>query len=476
MNFRFRYLWCLLAVPMLMGQDQPWNPNPWLADLAQIRASIDRDYPNRDWLEAERGVSLDRWFDRAREAIREAGSDAEARLALDALIKRFNDGHLNLRWPKSSKDSGYSQELAPPFPTNVSAFCAARGFDAQQVSAGTASSMPNYQEVEGDTFQTGIVRIGKQSVGVLRIGVFSVEGYPALCEKAVAIKKVAIDQPCDDRCEDDIQTESYALLTRDLMKAVERLQTKRVQTLLIDITGNGGGTDWVETAARIVSPLSLKSAPVWVMRNQYWVDRWRTLGIKLAEGGANVPQAERGELARLAAQANAIATDLEPCNQPSCPRLTQAGFACGLLAQARPNQFTGKTWGVEVFNPSQFPYRESVWHGALIVLVDSQSWSAAEQFAAVLRDNNAAIVMGERTGGAGCGHIDRNEPIVLSYSKAELEMPNCARFRLDGSNEVGGVVPDINTGVRWSDGAKFAGRLTQKRLLEAVAAAEAQRR
>jgi hypothetical protein len=476
MNFRFRYLWWLLALPMLMGLDQRWNPNPWLADLAQIRASIDRDYPNRDWLESERGVSLDRWFDRAEDAIRRGGSDTEARIALDTLIKRFNDGHLNLRWPKSSENSGYSQELAPSAPTTVSAFCAARGFDAQQVSAGTAASLPNYQEVAGEVFQTGVVRIGNQSVGILRIGVFSVEGYPALCEKAVATKKIAIDQPCDDRCEDEIQTESYALLTRELIAAVGRLQAKRVQTMVIDITGNGGGTDWVETAARIVSPLSLKSAPVWVMRNQYWVDRWRTLGSKLAEDVANVPQVERAQLAQLAAQANAIAADLEPCVQPSCPRLTQAGFASGLLAQAQPNQFTDKTWGVEVFNPSQFPYRESVWRGALIVLVDSQSWSAAEQFAAVLRDNNAAIVMGERTGGAGCGHIDRNEPIVLSYNKAELEMPNCARFRLDGSNEVGGIVPDINTGVRWNDGAKFAGRLTQKRLVEAVAAAKAQRR
>jgi hypothetical protein len=53
-----------------------------------------------------------------------------------------------------------------------------------------------------------------------------------------------------------------------------------------------------------------------------------------------------------------------------------------------------------------------------------------------------------------------------------LELPNCARFRKDGSNEVSGIVPDVSTGVRWNDGAAYAGRLTAARLPEAVAQAE----
>jgi C-terminal processing protease CtpA/Prc len=130
---------------------------------------------------------------------------------------------------------------------------------------------------------------------------------------------------------------------------------------------------------------------------------------------------------------------------------------------------------VEVFNPAQFPYRDSVWQGPLIVLVDSETWSAAEQFTALLQDNKAAIVMGTRTGGAGCGNLYGNDPITLLQSGAKFELPNCVRFRRDGTNEVGGVVPDVTTGVRWNDGPTFAGRLTNARLPEAVKQAGALR-
>jgi hypothetical protein len=77
-----------------------------------------------------------------------------------------------------------------------------------------------------------------------------------------------------------------------------------------------------------------------------------------------------------------------------------------------------------------------------------------------------------RTGGAGCGHLDGNDPIMLLHSGATLELPNCARFRRDGSNEVSGIVPDISTGVRWNDGAAFAGQLTAARFLDAIASAQ----
>lgn len=106
------------------------------------------------------------------------------------------------------------------------------------------------------------------------------------------------------------------------------------------------------------------------------------------------------------------------------------------------------------------------------MLVDNETWSAAEQFAAVLRDNDAAIVMGTRTGGAGSGHLYGKSPITLSHSGATLELPNCVRFRKDGSNEVNGIVPDVATGMRWNDGPRFAGQLTAARLPDAIARAQ----
>jgi Peptidase family S41 len=463
MRFYTRFLSLIVAMPLLLAGSATWNPQPWLGDLAQIRTAIDRDYPNRDWLITEREVSLDKWFDRAADAISNGASDDDARRALDALIKRFNDGHLELEWPRPKTDApSGSSSLLPPPPTSVAEFCAARGFDARQVSIGTAAAMRGYVSSLGGEFATGSVRVGRYQVGILRIGVFSPLGYPNLCIQAVASAKVAIDQPCNEACEDKLLKSAHNLMTRELMASVERLKRSGAQVLLIDLTRNGGGTDWAEAAARVVSPVPLKSAPVQVIRSPAWAARWRALASNLRSDGALA----------LANKADALARGLEPCSQPACTRLAPAGFASGLLAQASPGDFAGKAWGPEVFGPSQFPYRERVWKGPLVVLVDAETWSAAEQVAALIQDNNAGVVMGERTGGAGCGHMYGNQSIVLSHSEAKLSIPNCARLRRDGSNEVGGIIPDVPTGVRWSDGPRIAGRITYEKFPEAIAKAK----
>lgn len=466
---------CLLFATFLSAAAPEWNPDPWLADLQQLRTTIDDRYPNRDWLTGQREVSLDRWFDRTADAIRQAGNDADARRALDALITRFDDGHVSLRWPEPKRAAvpEPTQAGAPPA-TTVTGFCAARSYDAGQVTAGTGAALPGYRSIDGGgPFGAGIVHAAGTTVGVVRIGVFSPQGYPSLCERAVADAGIAFDKPCDAVCDDRVLTRAYALMTRGLIGTVQRLQQAGAQVLLVDLTRNGGGSEWAEAAARIVSPVPLRSAPIGVMPSEAWVRRWRDLAAKLRDERGKAARSDRAMLADLARRADATADGLKPCAGPACPRLAQAGFASGLLPELPAGRLDGRAWGPEVFSASQFPYRDGVWKGPVIVLVDSETWSAAEQFTALLRDNDAAVVMGIRTGGAGCGHLHGKAPITLTHSRAVLELPNCARFRKDGSNEVSGIVPDVPTGVRWNDGTAYAGRLTAARLPEAVLQAKA---
>jgi hypothetical protein len=67
------------------------------------------------------------------------------------------------------------------------------------------------------------------------------------------------------------------------------------------------------------------------------------------------------------------------------------------------------------------PYHDGVWPGPLAVLVDNETWSAAEEFAALLQDNHAAVIVGTRTGGAGCGHTWGGTPTVLENSGAAFK-------------------------------------------------------
>lgn len=447
-----------------------WDPAPWLADLQQIRAAVDRDYPNRDWLTGTREANLDAMFERTAADIRAGRDDADARRALDALIRRFRDGHVELRWPEAASDD---TSASPPPPATAAAFCAARGYDAGQVTAGTAAAMPGYRPIDsGSPLAAGLVDSDGTKVGVIRIGVFDPHGYPALCEQAVANARIVPAKPCDAACEDRLITEAYALLTRGLMTGVERLRTAGATVLMVDLTRNGGGSEWAEAAARIVSPRPLRSAPVMVMPAAHWVTNWRKLAATLRTEAGTANAADRAVLLDLAARADRTAERLAPCTGPDCKRLAQAGYGSGLLPALKAGSFDGKPWGPQVFSAAQFPYRDSVWQGPLIVLVDDETWSAAEQFSAVLQDNGAAVVMGTRTGGAGCGHLDGDTPVTLAHSKASLHLPNCARLRKDGTNEVNGIVPDVPTGVRWHDGARFAGQLTAAHLPEAITAAQ----
>ena len=66
----------------------------------------------------------------------------------------------------------------------------------------------------------------------------------------------------------------------------------------------------------------------------------------------------------------------------------------------------------------------------------------------MLRDNRAATVVGERSLGAGCGYIDGGGEVRLRHSGLTVRTPNCARFRLDGTNEIEGIEPDVT--VPWA--------------------------
>lgn len=449
----------LLASPVLA---QDWSPDPWLADLAQMRTAVETKYANRDWLERERGVSLDALFDRAAGQLREAGSDATARSVLDRLTRRFADGHVELGWPA---------EIGPALLGAISLSpCKAMGFDARKSSPGIAPRLPGYAALPDNEglFAAGTLRVGHARVGVVRIGAFQPQAMPALCTAALAALAIPADKPCDDACQDRILNWANDRMTRALAERLEALAKASARVLIVDISANGGGTEWAEAAARMVSPVPIRSEALGFVRGAHWETRWRNRADGLREAASQAAPEDRTRLLDWAAEADAARTlAASPC-APRSVCIGHVGFATGLVGEAPAGAFAGKPWADLVFSPVQYPYRDSVWHGPLIVLVDDDSWSAAEQFAAVLQDNHAAIILGQRTGGAGCGRTDGGTPTALSNSGAVLELPDCIRFRADGSNEVDGVIPDLPVAMRASDGAMREAKLVEPWLAQAV--------
>lgn len=425
-----------------------FDPKPWLADLQVMRTALATRYANLEWAVHDHGADLNEYFARARKRIETADDAGSARAAFDGLIRRLGDGHVEIDWPARSSTPAAAQDT-----------CAAIGYDASKSAPPLAGLASNYRPLttkNAPEFPAGIIAVGQHHLGVIKIGLFSPQGSPTLCPATLAALSVPLHAPCDDKCAERVDRLAHARMTRDFITQLGALKSAGADTLLVDITGNGGGSEWAEAAARMVTAVRLHSERLAFVRGKQWADEFAALEKDLQTAARSAqPQDRRSllQLAQSAAEKRVDATrrcDSAPLwkgSRLSCAWLGDGFYASGLLASADPKSLWGKPWAASVFTPMEYPYEEGVWTGPLVVLVDGETWSAAEEFAAVLQDNHAALVVGEPTGGAGCGHTDGAAPVLLPHSGGTLELPDCARLRADGSNEVRGITPDIS--LRW---------------------------
>ncbi|GEM_PF-6136499 len=90
---------------------------------------------------------------------------------------------------------------------------------------------------------------------------------------------------------------------------------------------------------------------------------------------------------------------------------------------------------------------EGAWTGPLTIVIDNETASAAEYFAATLQDHVGATVVGSRTVGAGCGYTGGRVALTLPHSQLSVRFLDRIRLRRDGTNERDGVAPDFD--LRW---------------------------
>ncbi len=461
-----------MAVPT-RAQAPAWDPQPWLADLGELRTALETKYANLEYLLTEREFDLAGLFMRAETAIRGASGDSEAVAVFNRLIQRLGDGHVGLSWPRTpAPRAGAPGE--PPAAQTAETFCRARGYGPS--SPGFARALTGYSPIEsGDLLHAGAFTVGGTRYGMVRVSAFHPQISLAHCTESVAELRIPPGEPCDESCEDRLITRAYQRLTAAFEDRITRLKAAGAEVLIIDITGNGGGSEWVEAAARMLTSRRLTSARLGVVRGPHWT---RILGRRVDQlrGFAeNATGEERRRLLAWAAEAETMKAEAERSCPPTggCPWLARAGYATGLIGTLRAGEFAGKPWAPWVFIAAQYPYRDGVWDGPLIVLTDGEAWSAAEQFAALLQDNRAALIVGGRTGGSGCGHSWGGTPTTLTHSRAVLSVPDCARFRADGSNEVRGIIPDLLLPWRSTDGPTFRARILEAALPEAAERARA---
>ena len=376
---------------------RPVEQDEWQADYLEFRDILANSYANLGYA-SETGVSLAALDSAARAELSNVRTVRGARSVLSRFVSALEDPHLKLESGPPEFVRYLSNTDQPSAVSgNPADACQAMGYEG---GIGNGFSLP-FEELPGfkpvgsqeNTFGAGSVPAANgKRVGLIRISLFSPHRSRAHCMKAWSERQAKTPSACAGDCQDSIYYRTGALLAEALRTSVVALERDGVSSILVDIGGNGGGSEWVSLAVRAITNAPLFTPPVLV---------------------TNQAKGQR------------------------CKWEEAIARRCSNLAAARPDSETVAAFAQR---------RDSVPGLPIFVLVDAHTASASEYFAAVLQDSKAAQVIGTRTMGAGCGYVDGGGKYTLPRTHLRFRAPNCVRLRKDGSNERAGIRPDIDLG------------------------------
>ena len=363
------------AAPAASAPAAPtFDPAPWLADFERIKLGLAEGYANLDWQVDKRGINLARADGQIREMLGKATSDVQAALVIAKLVSAFDDPHVELRFGPPPP----SATLVPRHSSVDGVVVASDACAEAKYAEGRAATRlaypdaPGWMQVSEGPFLAGTIG----DIGIIRIPAFGEDRYLGAC-------KAAAKPGMDARA---LQLATRAELNRQLAALIASLRARGMAKLVIDVTGNGGGSEWSSEVAAMLAIGELKR---------------------------NAPRRAG----------------------PACDRSSvwQGKRPCPVYAKAAEIERTRGT---------------GVWTGPLAVLADRRTASAAEEFITWLKDNGRATIAGERSFGAGCGYVDGGHAIALKAADLHLMIPNCSRYTGEGINEIEGIAPHVT--VDWS--------------------------
>lgn len=487
-----KYLVALLAATLIGAGGSSFaevaapghDPELFLADLAQLERFTASTYAHFEWAITEGGIDPVVLHQQTHDAIAASKNRDQALAALHGFVKSFDDGHFRLRAPEPTAETGSdARETRGPHPEDAGVeACAALGFKdhdkAFRIDFGERFQMIT---AEDDPFPAGWLDLGdERRVGILRIDEFGAERYSEYCNATWETYRQQLDGPCvDARCRRVFRFAVEDRLLTEISKRVERLREAGMEALVVDITTNGGGSDWYDPAARLLTDRPLRGSAVSFVRHRHWRGILEEMRDEVVAdlGRSDLDRGQREMLEAIRTRLDVgIAATRQECNLssiwkqavaelPCTPLVRDISFTTGLLRREPSVDVAGFETRTSLFKPLLHDPHPSVWSGPLAVMINHDTASASVAFSALLRDNDAAIIIGERASwGAGCGYTNGGIQEQLIHSGLEVWASDCVRHRRDGSSERAGIQPDISVPWEFGDskqdlGHKFIARL-----------------
>jgi hypothetical protein len=346
----------------------------WKADFERVKLGLAQGYANLDWQVDRRGINLQRANEQINAMLDKASSDVEAVVVLGKLVDAFDDPHLQLQiGPPPESATLLPMESSVDGPAAAADLCSAAHYSP--VKPDTRLPYPKaagWKQLSSEPFLAGVIG----DVGIIRIPTFGEEKYLDTCKK---VAKPGMDGRA-------LRLATRAELNRELTARIAAVRKAGATRLAIDVSGNGGGSEWSsEVAAMLASGTLKRRAPI---------------------------------LAKPACDRSRVWEGKRPCSIYGTDPETE--------------EIEGK----------------GVWDGPLALLTDRRSASATEELVTWLKDNKKAVIGGERTFGAGCGYVDGGYAIALKAANLHIMVPNCSRYTSEGINEIEGIAPDVT--IDWS--------------------------
>lgn len=433
---------------------EAFSPQAWAEDLDQLREAMSTRYPNLEW-QAERGLDLKLGYARTRDALLAARDESQARAAFERLIRALADGHVQVRWPSAAAVADPARAARPV----QAPLCQRLGFRPQADNRAIATRLPGFKPVGATDahLRAGVVTVDGRRLGVLRVPLFSPQAFPDICARVIEEAGLKSDSPCDDECQNRLSRKADMAFGREMRAQLGALAAARPDALLIDVAGNGGGDDSSHLLARLLTDRPLRRPVGAFIRGSATAElfegrRNAARDARATAKGATADGLRRYEAALdkaiLEARAGCDRSPLWRGEPIACTALVREPVYEGPLPSASEDP---PEWVLDASPVTRYGGAQAVWRGPVIVLVDGESASSTELFAAMLQDAGAAQVVGAGTAGAGCGRVTAMGPVELAQSHGVVSMPDCVRYRRDGANELDGIEPDLAIGFRAYD-------------------------
>ncbi len=441
------------------------NPQDFVADFQILKSDLATGYANLDWAAERYDIDLPKLAAKTEESLASTALRWRARNAIHDFLEAFQDKHL-LAESADPPPVANGSETSTILSANLSA----------ETSADDAISRLGYRSGDYDfdldfddlpeavawsptadnPFPAVLLPLENNKLGVIRVPYFGQDRYEDVAREAWPEFGGKLDSSCGSLCEYTFFTKVGNVLLKKLADRVQTLEEQGMTALAVDISGNGGGSEWVRSVAQLFASTDLRCPPSSFIKHVHWRERFVSSSEWIEETLQDTTLSS--EAVELLLQASTRLADLITATEDTCDRQsiweTSGRVPCSSI-------YTESYHSCEVFAYLDHPelaVRRSPWNqqikqnygayqhsysGPLFVITDNNTASASEYFAAVLQYNSAAKLVGKSTLGVGCGYTYGGISTYLPSLGLRVRMPDCVRYQKNGENELAGIQPDL---------------------------------